>query len=238
MENEIFEYISFTAHSTPYVPDSLKLEGWEPDNWVKHSDMDIPLGHSRYGGCVIDLPKGAEHPENMKFAGQLDLAKIAPYDKSNLLPKSGQLLFFVDDKDNGKVIYADVENTDLIRIFREHEDNFYLGVLIDKISAETETIEERYFTEKDEEFEEDMLNENGKMWNDFAGTEKSKMFGIYTHCQQGEEYILEFMKSNRVVLLQIGGNGFNDEGVFNVLIDKEDLKNRNFNNCIFEWAQS
>ena len=32
--------------------------------------------------------------------------------------------------------------------------------------------------------------------------------------------------------------GFNDEGVFSVLIPKEDLRNRNFENCEFSWAQT
>ncbi|WP_414713014.1 hypothetical protein [Sphingobacterium sp. UBA6645] len=38
--------------------------------------------------------------------------------------------------------------------------------------------------------------------------------------------------------MQIGENGFNDEGVFSVLIPKKDLKNLNFDNCEFVWAQS
>ena len=155
------------------------------------------------------------------------------------MPKKGHLLFFADIKKAiGKVIYSEVENDDLKRVIKEHEDNFFLGVLIDKITAGTETIEERYFNEKDEDFDIDLVNENGKMWNYFAGYEKSKMFGIYTNCQAQENEILEVVNSNRIVLLQIGENGFNDDGLFNVLIDKEDLRKGNFNNCEYEWAQS
>lgn len=36
----------------------------------------------------------------------------------------------------------------------------------------------------------------------------------------------------------MGENGFNDEEVFSVLIDKEDLKNANFENCEYAWSQS
>lgn len=88
--------------------------------------MDIALGQSRYGGAVIDLPKGVEHPQELRFAGQLDLAKFSPFDASGLLSKTGQLIFFADlFTDSGKVIYADVPNERLIRTVREHEDNFF-----------------------------------------------------------------------------------------------------------------
>ena len=64
------------------------------------------------------------------------------------------------------------------------------------------------------------------------------MFGIFTHCQYGQKEIEEITFSNKVVLLQVGETGFNDEGVFNVTIDKEDLRNLNFDNCEFTWGQT
>jgi len=153
------------------------------------------------------------------------------------LPKTGQLIIFANDEDKGKLIYADVPNSALERQIVEHEDNFWDGVLIDKIFAETETLSGRFIVPEDED-DKKFANEDGKIWDCFAGSEKSKIFGIYTDCQKDEKAIRKIVFSNKVVLLQVGEGGFNDEGVFSVLIDKDDLKNRNFDKCKFVWAQS
>lgn len=235
---QIFEIISFTADNKQYYPASMKHESWMPENYVKHTQIEIPLGHSRYGGPVVDLPSGIEHPKDLRFAAQLDLSKFSPFDKSGLLPKTGQLIFFADImNDTGKVIYTDVPNDQLLRITKEHEDHFFSGVLIDKIYADTETLEER-FREPEDDDEEEAANEDGKVWDYFLGSDKSKIFGIYTHCQYGQEEIEEITFSDKILLLQIGENGFNDEGVFSVTIPKEDLKRLNFDNCEFIWGQS
>ena len=227
-KNQKFEIIRFTADNKRYFPSSMKREKYMGEEYVKYSEMEIPLGKSRYGGCAFDLPKGVKHPENMRFAAQLDLTEFAPFDKTGFLPKSGQLIIFANImKGTGKALYANVPNNELERQIVEHGDNFFDGVLIDKIFAETETLSERYDEEDGE-----------KIWNYFAGSEKSKIFGIYTNCQLQEDEIEEIAFSNKVVLLQVGEGGFNDEGVFSVLIDKDDLKNRNFENCEFVWAQS
>ena len=236
-QNQKFEIIRFTADNKRYFPNSMKRAKFMGEKYVKYSEMEIPLGKSRYGGCAVDLPQGVKYPENMRFAAQLDLAEFAPFDKTGLLPKTGQLIVFAHILDTGKLIYVDVPNSELERQIVEHEDNFWDGVLIDKIFTETETLSERYVEPEDEE-DEEFLNEDGKMWGYFEGSEKSKIFGIYTNCQlQGDE-IEEIAFSNKVVLLQFGEGDFNDEGVFSVLIDKDDLKNRNFENCEFVWAQS
>lgn len=236
--NKKFEIISFTADNKQYYPASWKKESWMSKTYVKHTELKIPLGQSRYGGPIIDLPEGIEHPENLRFAGQLDLAKFSPFDKSGLLPKTGQLIFFADIfNDEGKVIYADVPNESLVRTIKEHEDNFFLGVLVDKIFANTETFKERY-RELDEKDEKAEANENGKLWDYFAGSDKSKIFGIYTHCQYGQKEIEEITFSDKILLLQIGENGFNDDGVFSVIIDRQDLENKKFGNCEFAWGQS
>jgi hypothetical protein len=94
--NQNFHIISFTADNRQYYPTSMVKESWMPDTYCKHTDIEIPIGHSRYGGPVIDLPRGIEHPKNLRFAGQLDLAKFSPFDKTGLLPKTGQLIFFAD----------------------------------------------------------------------------------------------------------------------------------------------
>lgn len=270
--NQKFDIISFTADDTEYYPASMGRQNWMSDKNVKHTDIDIALGQSRYGGPVVDLPIGIEYPEGLRFAAQLDLAAFSPFDKTGLLPKKGQLIFFADIRnDIGKVIYADIPNEELIRVTKEHEEDFFSGVLIDQIFADTETFEERYGEAEDdyeddddfdnddeldeeeldeeeldeEELDEDELDDEEELyeedeleWNYFAGTERSKIFGIYTNCQLQEEEIEEITFSDKLVLLQVGENGFNDEGVFSVLIQKEDLKNLNFENCEFVWAQS
>lgn len=233
-----FDIISFTADSKQYYPASMKKEPWMSDTYVKHTEIEIKLGQSRYGGSIIDLPKGVEHPENLQFVAQLDLSEFSPFDKSGLLPKKGQLLFFADIiNETGKVIYTDVPNKDLIRIIKEHEDDFFLGVLIDEIFTDTETFEERFKDPEDED-EKKYADENGKVWDYFAGSDKSKLFGIYTNCQYQQDKIKEITFSDKILLLQIGENGFNDEGVISVLIPKNDLKNLNFDNCQFVWGQS
>ncbi|MEG2301176.1 MAG: DUF1963 domain-containing protein, partial [Acinetobacter sp.] len=139
--------------------------------------------------------------------------------------------------DKGKVIYTNTPNDKLVRVIKEHEDNFFSGVLIQDIFADTETFDER-FREPEDEYEQEEMNENGQVWDSFIGCNTSKIFGIYTNCQSGQEEVEHITFSDRTILLQIGENGFNDEGVFTVLISKEDLKNLNFENCEFIWAQS
>ncbi len=233
-----FDIISFTANNTRYYPASMERSKWMKDNYVKHTEIDIPLGASRYGGPVVDLPPEAEYPDNMRFAAQIDLAVFSQFDKTNLLPKTGQLIFFADiGTETGKVIYSDILNEKLIRTIKEHEDNFFDGVLINKVFADTETMEER-FREPEDEWDREHANAEGKIWDDFAGSEKSKIFGIYTHCQYYQEDIEKITFSDKILLLQIGEEGFNDEGVLSVLIPVKDLKNKNFDNCEFAWGQS
>ena len=263
MNDKTFDIIEITADNKQYYPKSLGKQSWMEDQWVAHTEMDIPLGQSRYGGCVIDLPKGVEIPSDMRFAGQLDLAEVSKCDTQNRLPKTGQLIFFAAIENGvGKVIYKNVNNNDLERVIVEHEDNFFSGVLISGFKSNQEKLSDYYkvpeedlecwecgeniikcscqFEGKQEHIESlDFLglNDEGKNWDDFEGYDKSKLFGVYTHCQTNAEERIEIMETE-IVLLQIGENGFNDEGVFNILIKEEDLKNKNFDNCTVEWAQS
>ena len=205
--NQKFDIISFTADNKQYYPASMAKESWMPDTYVKHTDIEIPIGHSRYGGPVIDLPKGIGHPKGLRFAGQLDLAKFSPFDKTGLLPKTGQLIFFADiSNGRGKVIYADVPNDSLIRTINEHEDNFFLGVLVDKVFTDEDVFSDR-FREAEDEWDKEHANEDGMLWDDFAGSDNSKIFGIYTHCQYGQEEIEKITFSDKLLLLQVGENG-------------------------------
>jgi uncharacterized protein YwqG len=240
MKNDTsFQIISFTADKFKYYPANIiEKPDWMDETFVKHTEIEIPIGKSRYGGPIVDLPKGIQYPKTLRFVAQLDLAKFSPFDKSGLLPKKGQLIFFADImKNKGKVIYSESSNKDLTRVIIEHDDNFFLGTLIDKIYSDTESFNERYM-ESEGELDYSELNEDGKTWDSFAGSEKSKIFGIFTNCQQEEELIRKITLSEKILLLQIGENDFNDEGVFSVSIPKEDLKNLNFNSCEFQWSQS
>lgn len=240
-KNEIiFDIIRFTGDKISYYGASIDMSHslLQQANFKKHTEITIPLGHSRYGGPVVDLPPGVKYPEGLYFAVQLDLSKFSPFDNTGLLPKSGQLIIFADIMTNsGKVIYADVPNTELIRHIKEHEDNFFCGILVDQIFADTEQFSER-LSDPEDESEKKYANKDGKVWDYFAGSEKSKMFGIYTHCQLDQEEIEQITLSNKVLLIKVGENDFNDEGVFSVLIPKKDLESKIFTNCEFAWAQS
>lgn len=261
MINKTFDIIELIADNKRYYPNSMKREWWMGDNWVQTKDINIPLGQSRYGGCVIDLPDGIKIPDDMRFAGQLDLAIVSQFDVSNRLPKTGQLLFFANIiEGTGKVIYCDVPNNQLKRITACHDDNFFSGVLIKEFETSQEKLVDYYKSLDEGELEcwgcdENILtcecqseekqnhiislelNDEGKSWGYFEGYEKSKFFGVYANCQSTANERLKIM-DDYIVLFQIGENGFNDEGVFNVLITEEDLNNHNFDNCELEWVQS
>lgn len=202
----------------------------ESGEYIKHTEVIVPLGHSRYGGPIVDLPENVEFPPDLHFVAQLDLQVFSQFDKLGLLPRTGQLIFFADiRRDIGKVIYADISNNKLHRRIRVHEEDFFSGKLIDQVYADTESFSERFVSE---------IPNDVKTWDDFAGSEKSKLFGIFTHCQYTEKEIEDITFSDHLLLLQVGENGFNDEGVFSVLIPKDDLGNKVFDNCKFYWGQS
>jgi hypothetical protein len=233
-----FDIIRFDGDHVRYygasldMPDILLKTGL----YKKHTAIEIPMGHSRYGGPVLDLPPGFTHPEGLRFAAQLDLTQFAPFNKHGLLPKTGHLFFFADIiRDKGLVHYADIPSSDLVRQIHEHDDNFYSGMRIDRIYPDTEYLAERLH---DAGELVEYANADGKIWDYFAGSEKSKVFGIFTHCQMSQEAIEAISFSDRIVLLQVGENGFNDTGVFSVLIHRQDLLDHDFSRCEFAWGQS
>lgn len=164
-DQRTFDIIEFTGQDRQYYGDSLYM----PDillasgKYVKASEVAISLGHSRYGGSVVDLPPGVDYPAGLRFAAQLDLAFFAPHDKSGLLPRTGQLLFFADIlTEVGQVFYTEVPNDQLVRVVREHEEDFFAGVLIDHAFATTESLASRYREPEDEE-EVSEVNADGKL---------------------------------------------------------------------------
>jgi len=217
----VWPIITFAADARHYAPTNTSLF----DGEVYYTEIEIPLGHSRYGGPVIDLPPGIEHPRDLHFAAQLDLSVFSPFDVTGLLPKTGQLLFFADiRRAAGLVIHADFPNSDLVRTVVEHEMDFYSGVLITNVRPGSERWDDRF-------------DERGR-WDGFSGSESSKLFGAPVHCQWSREEVEAILLSGKQVLLQIGENGFNDEGVFSVFIDQNDLAKRNFSRCEFTWGQT
>lgn len=77
----------------------------------------------------------------------------------------------------------------------------------------------------------------GLVWDDFMFAGKSKIFGYYTNLQMTEKQVTNVNESGKLLLLQIGEN-FNNEGLFIVLINKEDLARCDFSKCKLEWSQS
>lgn len=69
-----FDIISFTADKRRYFPASMNKESWMSEEYVKHTDIEIKLGQSRYGGPIVDLPENVKHPVGLRFVAQLDLA--------------------------------------------------------------------------------------------------------------------------------------------------------------------
>jgi len=213
--NEVFDIIKLI----------ISNENYDSDNYL---EKNIPMGCSRIGGPVVDLPDDIVYPEGYFFMAQLNCAEIKPFDKIGLLPENGFLYFFTRNYlDEGHVFYTLKGKEFLHRVTKKHEDNCYSGGIIDDYIMETETISSRY------------IIENGKKnWNYFAGEEISKMYGIYTNCQAGEKEIFQFVEDkNRIVLLQIGSD-YAGEGCQSVFINKNDLINRDFSKCEFEYNQS
>lgn len=202
-------------------------------SWEK-ADLapDFALGTSRIGGPIIDFAKGYFPPEGLYFVAMLDCSKIFPLDPFGYFPKTGYLYFFFncflkepDCPQLGIVQYFDVSQKDLRRIIKEHKEWFWEGRVIDEIVAEKESLKERY-------------DEDGE-WDDFLGSEKTKIFGLLSDCQRHQEEILEFIDSDECVLLQVGHeNRECEEGCLNVIIKKNDLLKKDFSKCHFNWSQS
>lgn len=231
---ETYKLIRFTPETKWYYPKSVDL-GILADtkSYVDHANVNFSPDRSRIGGPIVDLPDHISYPDGMQFVAQLNLNEYSKHDPLGLLPKSGFLYFFIGGYGNeGAVYYADVKADDLIRVVKEHDKWFWDGCLVKTICQEEESFAERY-----SKADADSEGEAKFEWDYFAGTEKSKIYGIYTHCQKHEGTIKRITKSDKTLLLQIGSD-FTDSGVWSVLIKTSDLKKRDFSNCTFEWGQS
>jgi uncharacterized protein YwqG len=236
-KNKRFSITSLIADVRKYYPASVGFHSFMAPNAVAHNEIEIPMGQSRYGGPIMDLPPGLMPPDHLRFAAQLDLAALAPHDPLGLLPTHGQLLFFADIRaDQGAVYYSEASNESLQRWVVEHDDNFFEGIVITGFKQEEETWGERFVVATAEEAE--FADADGQIWDFIAGSDRSKIYGLWTHCQYLPEQIERAWTDDKIVLIQVGTDGFNSEGVFSVLIPKHDLLKRDFSSCEFHWAQS
>jgi len=203
------------------------------DEYDNYLEADIPMGCSRFGGPVVDLPDEIKYPEGYFFTAQLNCSEIKPFDKIGLLPETGFIYFFIDhDLENCRVFYTSKNTQSLKRITKIHEDQYFMGKVIKKYKMETENIESRYIEEDDEDEDEE------REWDYSAGIEKSKIYGIYTNCNASEEDVIEFMKDkSKIILLQIGED-YMDEGCQSIIINKNDLIKKDFSKCTVEYNQS
>lgn len=64
-------------------------------------DSQLLVGSTKFGGSP-DLPQESTWPERsgspLPFVAQINLAEVAPYDRSHLLPATGLLAFFFDQE--------------------------------------------------------------------------------------------------------------------------------------------
>jgi uncharacterized protein YwqG len=231
---ETYKIIRFAPETTRYFPNSLEMK-WarRKENYVDHTKVDIAADRSRIGGPIVDLPKGIAYPAEMFFVAQLNLREFAEHDPLGLLPKTGFLYFFIGGYgDEGAVFNADVKADELVRVVKEHDKWFFDGCLVSTIRPEEENFAARYDREVSDEGGEATLE-----WNYGAGMDKSKIYGIYTHCQKQEETIIKITKSEYTLLLQIGSD-VTGSGVWSVRIKTSDLEKRDFSKCLFEYGQS
>lgn len=199
-------------------------------NLIKKDNFE--LGETRFFSDYIDINENIELPEYLDFVGQINLNEMSKYDINNLLPKSGMLYFYksplhFNEKhyDFGKVIYADLNENLVRKKLVLDKNNPKLNYGINNIKNCSERFSDRYT----------ILN--GEMeYHFFQGEELNKIYGFYTDCQMDDEDIKK-ISNKYVVLLQLGCEIYG-EGVTTFLISEEDLKNKNFNNIIFQYVQS
>ncbi len=196
---------------------------------LEESDT-FELGQSRFFSDTIDLPEDLEIPELLEFVGQINLKDVSPYDTKNLLPKEGMLYFFQNPYipnhfyEFGKVIYSSNPALKRQKVKVSNQD-MILNLSLKEIQNTVEKFSDRY------------VEYNGQLeYSPFKGSEYNKIYGFFNNCQLSEEKIKK-ISQKYTVLLQLGSDIYG-EGVTTFLILEEDLKNRRFDNIIYDYNQS
>ncbi len=209
----LYKYIKFNEVGNTYF-----LERHAPD---------ITMWQSRIWWPILDFPSDFVQPEWMSFAAMINLSDISEYDNEKLLPNVGFLYFFVwDDWESGKVIYSKSNVSNLQRLVKEHNGWYFEWMLISWFESWNEQLEDRY-----------EVIDGEKEWDEFIWSELTKIWWISTNCQKEESEIVDKLNSEDFLLLQVWEN-VTWAWVQSVFINKYDLKNNNFDNCVFEWSQT
>lgn len=108
-------------------------------------------------------------------------------------------------------------------IVKRHGNSYYEWILIWWFRKALDDLNDRYYME-----------DNLKEWDSFFWDDVIKIWWLQVHCQKFEEEIIKLAESDLFLLLQI----WFWDWVQSVFIDKNELKKKNFSNCIFEWWQS
>jgi len=190
---------------------------------------EIPMGHSRIGGPIIDLPPDFEHPADLYFIAQLDLAWLTHETKQKLLPDHGFLFFFYnclitdDVREVGLVHYFPGTSQQLRRIVREHESWFWEGTTLTECTIAQEELKSRFDDEG---------------WKYFEGMGKTKIDGLPSNPQWCDDEIEEALDNGKKMLLLQVGEDVTNEGCLHFFIKRSDLVGRNFDSCDAVWGQT
>ena len=187
---------------------------------LRETDEDLFLRSKWWGNP--DLPEGVDVPDCSTFVCQIRCDEIAAFDKENLLPHKGMLYFFAEldyffgedtyvpdweDPEDLKVIYIeDIETPTFEEVVYVDDDNnpIALDALAIELSKDEAYCDGNKLLGKpfDREWED---------WNEpYAGW--TELLQIVS--DDYEDRSLNFM----------------DWGSLHIIIDPEDLKNKNFDN--------